>query len=88
MSLKVKQRRIQAQPLVKQHFSPLGISFSHQTNTSLGACGQMSDDSSPICAIGINLFQSAQAPGSNPNDNPNCGRKVVVTHGIISQKWE
>jgi hypothetical protein len=41
----------------------------------LGACGIDSDDGSAIVAISHYTFDAAQT-GSDPNQNPLCGRKI------------
>lgn len=42
---------------------------------ALGACGVSSGDNDPIVAISHFTFDAAQK-GSDPNQNPLCGRKV------------
>ncbi len=45
----------------------------------MGACGIVSADSDPICAVSMIIFDAAQT-GSNPNANPLCGRKIRIVH--------
>jgi hypothetical protein len=44
----------------------------------LGACGVNSDDSSAIVAVSHFVFDAAQK-GSDPNQNPLCGKKIRAT---------
>ena len=44
-------------------------------NPALGACGINSDDGSAIVAVSHLTFDAAQT-GSDPNQNPLCGRKI------------
>ncbi|KAK4443990.1 RlpA-like double-psi beta-barrel-protein domain-containing protein-containing protein [Podospora aff. communis PSN243] len=48
----------------------------------VGACGIMSTEAEPICAVGRELFDAAgphASNGGNPNQNPLCGRWIRVT---------
>lgn len=44
-------------------------------NPALGACGIESNDNSPIVAVSHVTFDAVQT-GSDPNQNPLCGRKI------------
>jgi len=45
---------------------------------ALGACGITSSSSDSICAVSHIVFDAAST-GSNPNDNPLCGKKIRIT---------
>ena len=47
----------------------------------LGACGGTDNSKNMIVALGIGLFNS-KPDGGNPNNNPFCGNKVRVQHGL------
>lgn len=47
--------------------------------TGLGACGQVNTDTDYIAALGWGLFDQ-YTPGTNPNVNTLCGRKIRVSY--------
>ena len=47
----------------------------------LGACGETNDSKNMIVALGIGLFNS-KPDGGNSNNNPFCGNRVQVQHGL------
>ncbi|KAG6911905.1 hypothetical protein DXG01_000152 [Tephrocybe rancida] len=50
--------------------------------TGLGACGITNTDGDYIAAVSHSLFDNYPGyDGVNPNKNPMCGRKVLVTYG-------
>ena len=48
-----------------------------------GACGWTNDESDLVVAVAHKLFDSAGEGGSNPNDNPLCGRKIRVQRDFV-----
>lgn len=49
-------------------------------STGLGACGITNTDTDYICAISHELYDE-YTPGSNPNDNTLCGKKIKAFYG-------
>ena len=43
----------------------------------LGACGEVNSDTDMVCAVSHTVFD-AVAVGSNPNQNPLCGRRIHI----------
>jgi hypothetical protein len=48
---------------------------------ALGACGITSNDNSSICAISHIVFDAAST-GSDPNQNPLCGKKIRIERAV------
>lgn len=46
----------------------------------LGACGTTANDDSPIIAISAELYDTFPGATANPNLNPVCGKKVLITY--------
>ena len=76
LSIGLSTARHQAQnlPLPSEHGGPYSGDLTYY-GPGLGACGVTSTSSDMIVSIAHSLFDAAQI-GSDPNNNPLCGRKI------------
>lgn len=73
------QSRTQNLPLPDGHGGPFSGELTYY-DPGLGACGITSTSSQDIVAVAHSLFDAAQT-GSDPNQNPLCGRKIRAKRG-------
>lgn len=46
---------------------------------ALGSCGKRHDGTQPVVALSYKRFDEF-TPGSNPNENTLCGKKIIVSY--------